>query len=208
MAAIQSSTTQSPNYVANGYVANGYVKGGLNIANAKKEPIQFIVINEKVSDNEILSFIQKEYPDSYDKSITVVFTDKILIAQMVKGVFTINALSGQLSTQDIQNIIDQVPDNLLNNSNFISSLISDISTNTVFTDAMNKYVSNSIISDTSVMTSIAQSVMKMIQINIIAKNGTVITTGLTYDKATNSYVLNYDTSKLDGTGYTINMKLS
>jgi len=160
MAATQLSTTQSPNYIASGYVANGYVKGGLNIANAKKEPMQFVVINEKASDSEILSFIQEKYPNSYDKSITVVFTDKILVAQMIKGVFTINALSGQLSTQDIQNIIDQVPDNLLNNSDFVSSLISDMSGNTAFTDVIDKYVSSSILSNTSAITSIAQSVMQ------------------------------------------------
>lgn len=206
--AATAQATQSPNYIADGYVANGYVKGGLDVSEATKEPLNFVVINETVSQAEIITFIKEKYPNTYDKSITVVFTDKILVAQMIKGVFDISPLSGQLSTQDIQNIISQVPDNLLKDSSFISSLVSQITSDAGFLSAITSDVQSAITSDASIMTAIAQSVMKMIQIQIIAKNGTLITTGLTYDKTTNSYVLNYDTSKLDGTGYTINMKLS
>ncbi len=86
-------------------------------------------------------------------------------------------------------------------------VVKAVTNDSTFTSTINQEVLKALTSDPSNLTSIANAVMKMIQIQLVAKNGTVITTGLTYDKTTGSYVLNYDTSKLNNTDYTINMKI-
>jgi len=64
-----------------------------------------------------------------------------------------------------------------------------------------------LLADTNFVNQITSVIVPKIQLKLIASTGAEITSGLTYDTAKDSYVLDYDTSLLDGTNYTIEMKV-
>lgn len=102
----------------------------------------------------------------------------------IKTNFTIEKMIGGVKSEEVMNIV---------NSNLTIPTATEIAT--------------SIKNDAEFIASVKSSVLSSMNISLVAQDGTAITSNLVYDEPNNKYVLDYDTSLLDGTDYTIELSL-
>ena len=124
----------------------------------------------------------------------------------------IKKVSGGISKE----VIDLINGNIEDTNSKIEDTNSKINTvskrveevaNSIPTVPATEEIANSIISNETLLASLSSAVMEKINVSLIAKNGDEITSNLVYDEDKKAYILDYDTSLLDGTDYTIELKL-
>jgi hypothetical protein len=163
-----------------GYVEDGYVDGDAVIYDpslASKKKVNFVIDNQGLSDENISALLLAKHGDTYVDDVNIIFGNSIKVAEKVGGLFSIKEIVGGISQTDLDAIYSAIP------------------------------TAQSLVSNSDFITNVATSVMSMMAVNIVAQNGSAITSSLVYDDDRNAYVLDYDTSLLDGTNYTIVLKL-
>jgi len=109
---------------------------------------------------------------------------------------TLKNIAGYLQEEDLKNIYDAIDTKMKDVDNTIKNL-----TNSALTK-------DELLNDDNFINSILSKFMDAIKIQLVAKNGDIISNNLIYDENKQAFVLDYDTSLLDGTDYTIELKLS
>jgi len=180
----------SDRYVEAGYVEAGYVVGdSVDLSTAVIKKVNFVVDNKGLSDTDLDSLLIANVGETYKDDVNVILGNSLRVGEKIADVFTIKEVAGQLKQSDLDAI-----------NNSIANVQSQIPTSSE--------VANALLTDTNFTNTISTNVLNSISVNLVAANGDIITTGLTYDAVKDAYVLDYDTSLLDGTDYTIEIKLS
>lgn len=182
-------------YVESGYVEAGYVDGDSVIYDpslASRKKINFVIDNQGLSDENINALLLSKHGETYVDDVNIIFGSSLKVAERVGGVFLIKEIVGGISQAQLDAIDAKIP----KASDFEAMLptVEDIKAQ--------------LLADTGFIGSISGSVLSNISVNLVAQNGDVITSSLTYNEENSSYVLDYDTSLLDGTEYTIELKLN
>lgn len=165
---------------------DGYREGDfysqIDLTNSAIKNINFVVDKQENDSNSILSYLQNKYNETQK--------DEIYMFMSPNGMSIYDVNDGFYDCFDIKSgaNIEYVDER-------IAELQSSIPT------------VNEIIEDDDNLNLIAEAVVQKIKLSLIAQNGDEIVSGLTYDETKNAYVLDYDTSLLDGTDYTIELKL-
>jgi len=187
-------------YVEAGYVESGYVEGDINLSSAAKKKINFVVDNKNLGESDLKNLLSSSFGEEYENDVNVVFGSSLVVVEKQNGVTVMKEVAGQMKQEDIDAIDEKI--NLIDKklSSSINSLSESIPSETD--------IKSSLLSDADFITSITSKVLQKIKVSIIALNGDEIVTNLTYNANKNAYVLDYDTSLLDGTDYTIELKIT
>lgn len=184
-------------YVESGYVENGYVEGDeildTQISSTSKK-INFVIDNVGLDDAGINALLLEKVGDGYAEQVNIIFGSSLRVAQTEKGLFGIKSIVGGISQGELDAI----------NGSFEEVRASVEEVRNAFDVEEFK---SSILSDTTFMDSLKQNVLNSMSVNIVAQNGQLITSALSYDDNRSAYVLDYDTSLLDGTNYTIEIAI-
>ncbi len=188
------------NYVVNGYVEGGYVEGGIDLSSATNKKINFVIDNQNLGEKDLKNLLLSNFGESYENDVNVVFGSSLVVVEKQNGVTVMKEVAGQMKQEDLDAIDEKISSVEKKLSSGISSLSESIPSETD--------IKSSLLSDADFITSITSKVLQKIQVSIIALNGDEIVTNLTYNANKNAYVLDYDTSLLDGTDYTIELKIT
>jgi len=173
-------------YVTDGYVEHGYVEGDIDLSSAAKKKINFVVDNKNLGESDLKNLLLSSFGEEYENDVNVVFGSSLVIVEKQDGVTVMKEVAGQMKQEDI----DAIDEKIYSVDEKIDNL------------------SISLLQDFDFINNVSKLVLENINVSLIAKNGDEIATGLIFDNTKNAYVLDYDTSLLDGTDYTIEMKLS
>lgn len=176
------STTYADNY-ADDYYADDYYEEDIvfDPLLATKKKINFIIDNQNLSDENINELLLAKYGADYTNNVNVILGSSLKVAEQVDDIFSVKEVVGGISQEQLDVISAQIPT--------ITS------------------IKEMILQDDDFMGAIKTSVASAMKINIVAQNGTTIASDLIFDETENKYVLNYDTTQLDGTDYTIELNL-
>ena len=191
------------NYVEVGYVETDYIEGGaVDISTAMKKKINFIVDNQNLSDIDLNSLLLAQVGENYKNEISIIFGADLKIAEKKAELFAISKVAGGISKEVVDLINEKITD-INAQIEIVSSRVEEVA-NSIPTVST---IVNSISSNNTLISTIANAVIGKMSVDIVAANGDVITSDLIYDDTKHSYVLDYDTSLLDGTNYTIELKI-
>jgi len=180
-------------YVKSGYVESGYVEGDIDLSSSTKKKINFVVDNQNLGESDLKSLLLSSFGEEYENDVNVVFGSSLVVVEKRDGVTVMKEVAGQMKQEDIDTIDEK---------------IDSVNERVTVVDEKIDNLSISLLQDFDFINSISKLVLENINVSLIAKNGDEIATGLIFDNTKNAYVLDYDTSLLDGTDYTIEMKLS
>lgn len=179
-------------YVESGYVESGYVVGAgapIDLSTAYSKKLNFIVDNHGLDDESLKAIMLQEVGENYENEVVVVFGADLKIAEKVNNVFSVSKVAGGMS-EDVVNLINKKITDVEKSIQSASNLVLEIR------------------NTPALLSKLASSIMGKMQVNLVASQGDTITSNLIYNDDTHSYILDYDTTLLDGTDYTIEMKLA
>jgi hypothetical protein len=177
-------------YVASGYVATGYVVGDSvsydpNTAVSTNKKINFIVDNQGYDDANILLLLEDKVGGSYENDVNIVFGESLKIVEKKNGSFTFKEVAGGITDDELASINSEIQE------------AKDLATS----------ANVNMLTDNSFLLLLANEVAKKLSLSLVGATGTIIESSLTFNTETSSYVFDYDTSLLDGTDYTIALKV-
>jgi hypothetical protein len=178
-------------YIENGYIDSGYFEGEMSVLRKK---VHFVINANGYEDTDVHALLLQQVGAKYEDEISIIFGDSLKLAKKSNGVFSIRNVVGGISEAELEAIREDIPtiDQIISSLNLPSA--SDVLAQ--------------LAEDNAFMTSLREQVLSGISFNLVAANGDIITSGLTYDDAKNAYVLDYDTSLLNDTDYTIELVLA
>jgi len=171
-------------YIKAGYTDINYFEGDIVPTNKK---VNFVVDNQGLEEVALNKLLLDTYGKSYQDSINIIFGDELKIGQSETGEFSIKKMVGGINANEVISIVK---------NNFKIPSIPTV-----------KDLVTEILKEGSLLSSLKSSILSSLNVNIVAKDGTLITSKLVYDDAKHKYILDYDTSLLDGTDYTIELSL-
>ena len=190
--------------------------GGVTLCDSENGYLPIVTYDE----NGIMQISKPVQPSEfpvYEYSINGIETDKTnFVGDGLVERFSISKIAGGISKEVVDLINGKIDntnskiDNTNTSINAISQRVEQLAVdipNEIKNDFAPEEITNSIISNETLLASLSNAVMEKIRLAIVAKNGDEITSNLTYDEERNAYVLDYDTSLLDGTDYSIEFKI-
>lgn len=166
-------------YVDTDYIESGHFES-IEIAGFENRRIGFVVDKRGLSEFEIIELLKQSRGEAYADEVNIIFGSDVKIAHRVDGAFRVSSIAGVVS-----DTIEQRISTLENASVDVDSIKASLLSSSDFLNA----------------------IASRFTVNIVVPSGATITPTLVFDEAKNAYVLDYDTSMLDGTDYTIEFKL-
>lgn len=171
-------------YVESGYVESGYIEGDIPPIIVRKSDLHFIINSTLNGLYEIGLFFDKQKSDGVLKDgVYIVYgNDGIYSYEVSNGEYVGKRMtdSSSIDEAQIRSIID---DELIKKVDLVA-------------DALKNSVE------------FKQSIASSLVLKIVLQNGDEIPASFVYDEQNNKYVLNYDTSALDGTDYQIVLEVN
>lgn len=185
-------------YVESGYVEEGYFEGdvSLDADSVLAKKVNFVVDKKNTSDTSIKALLLSKVGENYEDDVNIIFGKSLKLATKEGGLFKVTEIVGGISQEQLDAIDAKIPT--------AQSILSAITPSLPTAQS----IKSLLLSDEGFMSSIAQMTLENMSVSLVAQNGTEIASSLIYDEEKNAYVLDYDTSLLDGTEYTIELTLS
>ena len=176
-------------YYSDGYAQVGYVEGsGLSVIE-KTQELSFVVNKSNVGINSVENFILK----------LVGTKSKLFVSINRYGIYLHDVKNSNIETIEVSSSAEVdynvIKNTLENDSIFLSNLKNSIK------DDLKQQIVSELLNNTQ----FKQEIVSSIDIKILTQTGQEIPLNLVWDANTSSYTIDYDTSNLDGTNYTINI---
>lgn len=166
-------------YVDNDYIESGHFDG-IEALTYERKKIGFVVDTSASSPSAVVELLQRVRGEGYEDEINIVFGQDVKIAHKVGGAFIVSSIASAISEATEQRIAS------------LESASLDM-----------ELIASNLLSNQSFLNAIAQRM----SVSIVGQSGIEVISSLVFNADTNSYVLNYDTSLLDGSDYTIELKV-
>ena len=202
-------------YVRTGF--NAVLSGGA--MPPKKEKINFIVNTTKRSYDDVFDMIASlDTQESEEKFLVfgekatylaTKYVDSPPVLEEISNKTEINydEIAKIVSSNEtlLSNVASAAKDRLTSDDNFKNNISTQAKNNLIADDDFKTSVASSVAQAILADTEFKKSVVSSMSMNIVTQTGEEIPIEFTWDETKNAFTMNYDTSNLDGTNYTIEL---